>query len=434
MYNLNFMYVMKKLLLILFTILLCFNAFSQNSTYTYEKYGVINQYTNNMVLEVNDILRFSKHKLKNENCFIININDLSSSSKKSTGFILTIALKGYDELNEQYVYIGDAIEAINELVYIGKCLVKSKNKLDIYLNNQGYNYEEIYYNNDLSFSVNFYNMRTDEKGYIPQIPNKFIRIYPIRNKTEQEKREKALKEKQKQEYEKREIEEIKLILDEVNIEKKISNIKNDMIKSYLQKTRDIILNTPIEQLIEENKVKKKNAFLNYNFELRIDSNKNVNIFKDKCSYEFPYYNYNRNKPFGDYKEKKLSTFELSLKDKYRNKYYLNNFNCCKIGNDIFIEDCGFSYKFIFETDIIGVKVKGDNLKYYSNENRISQFEEVHDWCSKNITKNGFYFIHYILIDGELVCRTLDLNKTQKKNLKQYLKIGLLYKLNNYINN
>jgi len=47
--------------------------------------------------------------------------------------LLTIALKGYDELNEQYVYIGDAIEAINELVYIGKCLVKSKNKLDFNL-------------------------------------------------------------------------------------------------------------------------------------------------------------------------------------------------------------------------------------------------------------------------------------------------------------
>lgn len=59
------MYVMKKLLLILFTISLCFiNAFSQDSTYTYEKYGIINQHTNNMVLEVNDILRFSKHKLK----------------------------------------------------------------------------------------------------------------------------------------------------------------------------------------------------------------------------------------------------------------------------------------------------------------------------------------------------------------------------------
>lgn len=437
MYNLNFMYVMKKLLLILFTILLCFNAFGQDSTYTYEKYGIINQYTNNMVLEVNSILRVSKHE--NKNYFFICINDLSPFSEDPAGFNLIISLKSYDELNEQYVYIGDAIEVVSKkesLIYKGKCLVKSKNKLDIYLNNQGYNYEETY-NNDLSFSVNFYNMKTDKKGYIPQIPNKFIRIYPIRNKTEQEKREKALKEKQKQEYEKREIEEVKLILDEVNIEKKISNIKNDMIKFYLQKTKDIILNTPIEQLIEENKdnkVKKKNAYLNYNFELRIDSNKNVNIFKDKCGYEFPYYNYNRNKPFGDYKEKKLSTFELSLKDKCRNKYYLNNFNCCKIGNDIFIEDCGFSYKFIFETDIIGVKAKGDNFKYYSNENRISQFEEVHDWCSKNITQNGFYFIHYILIDGELVCRTLDLNKTQKKNLKQYLKIGLLYKLNNYINN
>ena len=180
-------------------------------------------------------------------------------------------------------------------------------------------------------------------------------------------------------------------------------------------------------------MKKKNAFLNYNFELRIDSNKNVNIFKDKCSYEFPYYNYNRNKPFGDYKEKKLSTFELSLKDKCRNKYYLNNFNCCKIGNDIFIEDCGFSYKFIFETDIIGVKVKNEDLNYYAHEN-LPKLDAIHDWCSKNITQNGFYFIHYILIDEELVCRALDLNKTQKKNLKQYLKIGLLYKLNNYINN
>lgn len=426
------MYVMKKLLLILFTISLCFNVFSQDSTYTYEKYGVINQYTNNMVLEVDDILRFSKHKLKNENCFIININDLSSSSEDSAGFVLIIALKNYDELNEQYVYIGDAIEAISEkesLIYKGKCLVKSKNKLDIFLNNQGSDYKGIYYNKDLSFSVNFYNMKTDQKGYIPQIPNKFIRIFPIRNKTEQEKKEEALKEKQKQEYEKREIEEIKLILDEVDIEKKISNIKNDMIKSYLQKTKDIILNTPIEQLIKDNKERKKNAFLNYNFELRIDSNKNVNIFKDKCRYEFSYYDYNRNKPFGDYKEKKLSTFELSLKDKCRNKYYLNNFNCCKIGNDIFIEDYGFSYKFIFETDIIGVKVKNEDLNYYAHEN-LPKLDAIHDWCSKNITQNGFYFIHYILIDEELIiCRILDLDKTQKKVLKQYLKKGLLNKLN-----
>lgn len=397
------------------------NAQEKDLSYTYDKYGVINQYTNNMVLEVDNILRIAKHEHKNY--FVIGINDLSPFSEDPAGFSLFISLKGYDEYNQQYVYIGDAIEVVSKkeaLIYKGKCLVKSKNKLDIYLNNQGYNYEETY-NNDLSFSVAFNNMRTDTEGYIPQVPNKIIRIFPIRNKTEQEKKEKTLKEKQKPEYEKRKIEEIKSILDEVDIEKRISNIKNDMIKYHKQKTKDIIINTSIEQLIRENKEKKKNAFLNYNFELHIDSNKNVNIFKDKCRYEFSCYGYDINKPFGDYKERNMNPIKLSLKDKCRNKYYLNNFNCCKIGNDIFIEDCGFSHKFIFETDIIGVKVKNDNLNYYVHEN-LPKLDAIHNWYSKNITQNGFYFIHYILIDEELIiCRILDLDKNQKKDLKQYLK-------------
>ena len=150
-----------------------------------------------------------------------------------------------------------------------------------------------------------------------------------------------------------------------------------MIKYHKQKTKDIIINTSIEQLIRENKEKKKNAFLNYNFELHIDSNKNVNIFKDKCRYEFSCYGYDINKPFGDYKERNMNPIKLSLKDKCRNKYYLNNFNCCKIGNDIFIEDCGFSHKFIFETDIIGVKVKNDNLNYYVHEN-LPKLDAIHN--------------------------------------------------------
>lgn len=167
------------------------NAQEKDLSYTYDKYGVINQYTNNMVLEVDNILRIAKPEHKNY--FIIGVNDLSPFSEDPAGFGLFISLKGYDEYNEQYVYIGDAIEVVSKkesLIYKGKCLVKSKNKLDIYLNNQGYNYEETY-NNDLSFSVAFNNMRTDKEGYISQIPNKFIRIFPIRNKTEQEKREQA---------------------------------------------------------------------------------------------------------------------------------------------------------------------------------------------------------------------------------------------------
>ncbi len=53
---------------------------------------------------------------------------------------------------------------------------------------------------------------------------------------------------------------------------------------------------------------------------------------------------------------------------------------------------------------------------------LPKLDAIHDWCSKNITQNGFYFIHYILIDEELIiCKILDLDKTQKKDLKQYLK-------------
>lgn len=167
----------------------CFNAFSQDSTigksYTYDKYGVINQYTKNMVLEVDDILKISKRKLNNESIFVININDLSSSDDKyCAGFILLVSLRSYDEFNEQYNYIGDALEISGKgeecLIYKGKCFIKSHYKLDVYLNNQGYNYED-FYDNNLSFSVYFNNMTTEQRGYVPQIPNKIIRIFPIKN-------------------------------------------------------------------------------------------------------------------------------------------------------------------------------------------------------------------------------------------------------------
>ena len=80
----------------------------------------------------------------------------------------------------------------------------------------------------------------------------------------------------------------------------------------------------------------------------------------------------------------------------------------------------------------------DNLEWCTpTENNTHSMDNVRkgqflEDQSKNITQNGFYFIHYILIDEELVCKILDLTKTQKKDLKQYLKIGLLNKLNDLI--
>ena len=413
---------MRKLLCVVFVLTMSIGFINaQNQSYTYQKYGIINQYTNNMVLEVDNILKLSKYK----NTFFITINDLSSFSENSSGFNLVVSLKGYDELNEEYIYIGDAIEVVSKkesLIYKGKCLVKSNNKLDIYLNNQGHNFKDLLYNKELSFSVYFNNMRTDREGFIPQVPNTSIRIYPIRNKTEQEKREEALKEKQKKEFREKEEYEIKRILFEVNIEQKTLQIKNNIIDYYRQKTKDIILNTPIKQLLREKKELNKTASLNYEFELYIDKDKNVTIIKDKRTYQFPYYGYDSNNPLGDYKERRINPTLLALKDEYGDKYSINNQIYYKKDNDIFSDAYKLHKNIKFETDIIGIRAKKNYLKYYSNENKISQFEELHNWCSKNITDNGLNFIHYVIIDGEFSCKILDLNKEEIKLLKQYLKV------------
>lgn len=409
---------MRKLLCIALVFTMSIGLINaQNQSYTYQKYGIINQYTNNMVFEVDDILRFTQNK---SDSFLIQISDPLLA--KNPVYTLVVSLKGYDELNERYIYIGDAIEVLDKnqaLIYKGKCLVNSNNKLDIYLKNQGYNYEETY-DNDLSFSVYFNKMKTDKEGYIPQLPNNFIKIFPIKNKSKEEIKENDLIEKQRQKHSKDEVEEIKSILIEVNIEEKLQSIQNNIIDYYRHKTKDIILNTPIRQLLRE-KESNKRATLDYDFVLQIDKDKNVSIIKDRRIYNFPYYGYNLNNPLGEYKERNINPIALSIKDECRNGYSINGYTYCKVDSVIFLDNCGLHQNFNFETDIIGVKIKGDNLKYYSNENIISQFEEVHNWCSKNIIGKGFHYIHYIIIDDKLYYKEITLNKDDLEYLKRHLK-------------
>lgn len=409
---------MRKLLcvVLIFTINIGF-IFAQNQSYTYQKYGIINQYTNNMVLEVDDILKFTQNK---SDSFLIQISDPLSA--KNPVYTLVVSLKGYDELNEQYVYIGDAIEVLDKnqaLIYKGKCLVNSNSKLDIYLKNQGCNYEETY-DNSLSFSVYFNKMKTDKEGYIPQLPNSFIRIFPIKNKSKEEIKENELRNEKRLEYSKNEVEEIESILAEVNIEEKLQSIQNNITDYYRNKTKDIILNTPIKQLLQE-KVTNKKAILNYDFVLLIDKDKNVSIIKDKRIYNFPYYNYNEEHPLGEYKERKINPLMLSLKEECRNRYFIDGCTYYKADSILFLDNYELHQNINFETDIIGVKVKGNNLKYHSDENKISQFEEVHDWCSKNIIGKGFHYIHYIIIDSKLYCKEINPNKDELEYLKRYLK-------------
>ncbi|MEQ2732747.1 hypothetical protein AAAU94_06215 [Bacteroides cellulosilyticus] len=409
---------MKKLLCMLFVFIMSIGLINaQNQSYTYQKYGIINQYTNNMVLEVDDILKFTQNK---SDSFLIQISDPLSA--KNPVYTLVVSLKGYDELNEQYVYIGDAIEVLDKnqaLIYKGKCLVNSNSKLDIYLKNQGCNYEETY-DNSLSFSVYFNKMKTDKEGYIPQLPNSFIRIFPIKNKSKEEIKENELRNEKRLEYSKNEVEEIESILAEVNIEEKLQSIQNNITDYYRNKTKDIILNTPIKQLLQE-KVTNKKATLNYDFVLLIDKDKNVSIIKDKRIYNFPYYNYNEEHPFGEYKERKINPLMLSLKEECRNRYFIDGCTYYKADSILFLDNYELHQNINFETDIIGVKVKGENLKYYSDENKISQFEEVHDWCSKNIIGKGFHYIHYIIIDSKLYCKEINPNRDELEYLKRYLK-------------
>lgn len=414
MSNFNFMYVMKKFLcLTFFAILLVCNGFAQNS-YTYARYGVINQYTNNMVLAVDDSLVISKKK---DNSFSIQI--FEPLFKNGPSYTLNVSLKGYNELTAMYIYIGEAIQG---KLAKGKCSIISFNKLDIYLKNQGYDTNDETYNNNFSFTAYLKDMEILGDKY-HHIPDDFIRIFPIKNKPIMGENEKLLREKREQEWKEKEIKEIKTILKEVDIDKKISSIQDNMIAYYQQKTKDIIMNISLEQLLRERTGKKKTASLHYKFDLHINKNGKVTIFKDECNYNFSYYNYDFDKPFGDYRRKNVDPVELSIRNKCSDRYYLDNHAYYKLDKDIFIEDYEFSHKFIFETDILGVKVKNDDFKYYANPKGLpEELDKVNDWCSKNLINNGYYFIHYIIIDGELLtCRILDVNKKQAKDLKQYLK-------------
>ena len=117
----------------------------------------------------------------------------------------------------------------------------------------------------------------------------------------------------------------------------------------------------------------------------------------------------------------INPVALSLKDECKNGYFIDDYTYCKVDGVIFLDNCGMHQSFNFETDIIGVRIKKDKLKYYSNEYKISKVEEVHNWCSKNIIRKGLHYIHYIVIDGKLYCKEINPNSDDLKYLKQYLK-------------
>ena len=116
---------MKKLLCVLLVFIFNFNVFAQTESYLYERYGIVNQHTNNTVLPIDGTLKFIKNK---DDLFTIQMTD--SQLENTFVYELTVSLNGYDELDEKYIYIGNAVR---EGVAKGKCIISTSNKLDIYI-------------------------------------------------------------------------------------------------------------------------------------------------------------------------------------------------------------------------------------------------------------------------------------------------------------
>lgn len=355
------------------------NAQEKEVSYTYDKFGIINQYTNNMVLGVDDVLRFVKRK---GNSFFIQL----AHPMNPPTYSLFVSLKGYDELNEKYVYIGDAIAGIDikeNLIYKGKCLIKSSKSLDNFLNNIGYNYEGTYDKN-LSFCVYFKNMKTSKEGYIPQMPYTFVEVFPIKNKSIQEKREQLKIEEQRKQAENKRKEEVEKILLTVNEEK-----IDEYVREYFE--NKLIKESEYWDVLEKPKKEK------------IDTIVNVLIHVDSL-------NTNVVSIAGDDINKGLSS--LYWKSSQHHYCTINGINYSKYQNSVFYSKKISVKTKLLEKGIYGVEKRKGKFKYYE-----AVPNEIQEWCQSNIIKNGFQAIEYINYDGQYTIKPVTVTKDVKKMLQ-----------------
>lgn len=417
---------MKKFKLLLLVISLSFNVFGQIKTCVYGKYGIINKYTNNAVLTVYDVLRVTRNE---DNSFSIKIHD--PNLIKYPLYTLKVFLKGYDELNEKYIYVGEAIQE-GGMAY-GKCLINSFNKLDIYLENNGNPYNtDMVWDRKFSFGVYLKNIRLsetyDKSMYNTYIGDSFIEIFPVKKRTaldiKKEQEEKAKQEtlraqkkiKQVKKYGKLDILKIKEILSEVNIEEKIAQIKLETEEHYKTILKNEITSLSLEDVLtlKNKNISPENISIVGDFILRVDTNRNTEIIKKDVTCMLPDY-----KILTDDEDQIFNEKAIHLRYRNPNEYKINNNTYYNVNYDIFTNTHNIGKDFTVETKILGVNLKNGKFKYYINRNIVP--EMVKNWCIKNIATDGLYFIHYIIIDGELVCRILNTNKKEKQYLKKYFK-------------
>lgn len=409
---------MKKFKLILFLVLTSLSVFSQIKSFSYLKYGIINQYTNNSVLPVEAKLMITKVATKLDNNFLILIYD--PNIEKYPLYALKVFFKGYDELNEVYVYVGDATR---EGIAKGKCLINTSHKLDFYLENKGKeNNKDWTWDGELSFTVFFKNIKfQNDFGSNEYIKDTSIKIFPIKNITQLEQKEEISKEKQREEEEKLDIEKIKAILSELDIETKVSQIKKEIEDHYITLIKESMTNVSASNIIRYYKNYTQNIFLKGEFMLYLDKkNRDAKLIKRNvnCS------DANLSTFISDDKFEIYDKSLLRIKEECRNEYEIDEQTYYKLSNtDIFTDDYKVDKKILLKVALIGVSFKNKKFKYYTKEsityaNEMVVPKEVEQWCTENITSNGLYFINYVMIDDELaICRILNLDKKAKDYLK-----------------
>lgn len=428
---------MKKLNLLLFIVFLSFNVFSQIKTYTYQRYGVVESPSNSLGLSDSEL-----EITKFNNRFTIS----STNNNGTHSFELNVALKGYNEFEEEYVYIGDATHIVRyngkESKSVGKCLIVSHYKLDYYLENKGKDPNDIKFfsswNKELSFIVYFNKMKYSMKAFDTTIEryeeDSYIRIFPIRNKTEKEKQQEILKEKQTQKQKEDNIDYIENLLSEVNIEEEMKQLGIKLKEHCKKILMDTIANYNLTKILFYN----TNIQIYGNFVFHIDENRKITEIKRDISYSNQNSNYydDLNRMFNNsdciYKKDVIYDRILySFIDKYEysktQEYKKDEYTIYKIDNGILVNGCKIVQNLPLEIQTFGVKLKNGKLEYYTNGNNLPK--EIKDWCVENIKTNGLHFINYMMIDNEVECKILNLDFKTKEELRYYFKIGIRYKQN-----
>lgn len=113
---------------------------------------------------------------------------------------------------------------------------------------------------------------------------------------------------------------------------------------------------------------------------------------------------------GDDINKGLSS--LYWKDSQHHYCTINGINYSKYQNSVFYSKNISVKTKSLEKGIYGVEKKKDKFKYYKTVPN-----EVQEWCRNNITKNGFYAIQYTNYGGKYTIELIDVTKDVKKILQ-----------------